>query len=95
MVRRDKYYIMKSFGIVKDSTNRKCYRPVYHVSSKGGKLIEERLAELTHQIQATGEPEESFLASLLGDGKLSLEETYGNLTEIMAAAVDTVTLSSD
>ncbi len=45
---------------------------------------------MKQQIQTTGEAEGSFLASLLGEDKLSLEETYGNLTEIMAAAVDTV-----
>lgn len=63
---------------------------VYHVYPSGGKLIDERLAEMKQQIQTTGEAEGSFLASLLGEDKLSLQETYGNLTEIMAAAVDTV-----
>ncbi len=56
----------------------------------GAKLIDERLAELKHQIETTGEAEDSFLASLLGEDKLSLEEVYGNVTELMAAAVDTV-----
>ncbi len=49
---------------------------------------------MNQHIQATGQAEDSFLASLLGDDKLSLEETYGNLTEIMAASVDTVRYNS-
>ena len=56
----------------------------------GQQLIDERLQTLKQQIESSEEVEESFLASILGDDKLSLEEVYANITELMTAAVDTV-----
>ena len=58
-------------------------------------MIDERLQTLKQQIESSEEVEESFLASILGDDKLSLEEVYANITELMIAAFDTVKAANE
>ena len=51
--------------------------------------MDEKLSEI-QKVLAEGKEVTGFLSVLLANNKLSLEETYGNLSELMAAGVDTV-----
>jgi len=54
----------------------------------GAKMIDKRLEEMNQQL-LNNEEVSGFLSSLLASQKMSLKEIYANISELMAAAVDT------
>ena len=58
----------------------------------GGKMIDQRLQEI-HEKLLNKEDVTGFLSTLLATQKMSLNEIYANISELMAAAVDTVNIT--
>ena len=55
----------------------------------GKKFIDEKMEQIQKNIN-NNEEVSGFLSSLLASQKISMEEIYANISELMAAAVDTV-----
>ncbi|XP_077994211.1 1,25-dihydroxyvitamin D(3) 24-hydroxylase, mitochondrial-like [Glandiceps talaboti] len=55
------------------------------------KLIDEKMNEITHKLPEDGESEEEtdFITYMVSQGTLETAEIYGNVTDLLAAAVDT------
>ena len=66
-----------------------------YVSSKqmfeGKSMIDSKIKEIRSRVES-GENVSGFLASLLLNENLSIDDIYANISELMLAAVDTVLL---
>ena len=58
---------------------------------KAKKYVEEKTQHVNDRIQRGEDADDgSYLAHLIAEGKLSNEQIYSNMTELLAASIDTV-----